>query len=89
MIVWGGSGDVDALNTGGRYRPGADTWSGVTSTVAPAARDWATVVWTGSEMIIWGGFNGTSYLNTGGRFNPAANTWTAVPVNGAPTGSRR
>src|SRR5262249_50185544 len=35
-------------------------------TNAPAARDFHTAVWTGSEMIVWGGYSG--FFNTGGRY---------------------
>jgi N-acetylneuraminic acid mutarotase len=53
----------------------------------PAARDYHTAVWTGTEMIVWGGVTAKgSYLNDGGRYNPAANAWTALPVAGAPAG---
>jgi N-acetylneuraminic acid mutarotase len=85
MIVWGGyyyyNGDVYYLSDGGRCNPVANSWKPVATNGAPAAREWHTVVWTGSEMIVWGGAgNGYSIgLNDGGRFNPAANSWTAVP----------
>jgi hypothetical protein len=43
------------LNDGGRYNPAANSWTAVPTTGAPAARDYHTAVWTGSEMIVWGG----------------------------------
>jgi N-acetylneuraminic acid mutarotase len=70
------------LNDGGRYNPAGNSWTAVTTTGAPAARDLHTAVWTGSEMIVWGGFG--SGLNDGGRYNPAGNSWTAVTTSGAP-----
>ena len=87
MIVWGGSyydGSDHYLTSGGRYDSAADTWTAVSTTGAPSAREWHTAVWTGSEMIVWGGWGG-SYLNDGGRYNPSANTWTAVSSTGAPS----
>ena len=55
MIVWGGVNATGYLNTGGRYDPGTDSWTATGTTGAPAARDYHTAVWTGSEMIVWGG----------------------------------
>src|SRR5205823_10086233 len=73
MIVWGGgtSGvSPTDFNTGGRYNPGADSWSATNIVNAPAERDSHTAVWTGSEMIVWGGAKGfTGPLGgTGGRY---------------------
>jgi N-acetylneuraminic acid mutarotase len=89
MIVWGGGGNGGPdRNDGGRYNPGANSWTAVTTTGAPSARNGHTAVWTGCEMIVWGGaesINGSfSYFNDGGRYNPAANSWTAVTTAGAP-----
>src|SRR6266513_3167356 len=61
-----------------------NTWTATSTTNAPAARDWHTAVWTGSEMIVWGGGNDTNYLNTGGRYNPSTNSWTATSATNAP-----
>src|SRR6266853_1757985 len=70
MIVWGGDvgGGNIYYNTGGKYNPITDGWTGTSITGAPAARYPHTAVWTGAEMIAWGGTNGTSYFNTGGRY---------------------
>ena len=89
MIVWGGSPDsgFSYLNTGGRYDPITDSWTATTLSNAPAAREYHTAVWTGSEMIVWGGWSGGSnYLNTGGRYNPSTNSWTATSLADAPAG---
>jgi hypothetical protein len=71
MILWGGvvSGPT-FLNTGGRYDPGADSWTATNTISAPEARAGHTAVWTGSEMIVWGGQSDNSpfLLNTGGRY---------------------
>lgn len=42
------------------------------------ARDFASVVWTGTEMLIWG--DGPE----GWRFNPSTNVWTAMATAGQP-----
>jgi N-acetylneuraminic acid mutarotase len=84
MIVWGGTPDgINALNTGGRYKPSTDSWTATSTTNAPVARFFHTAVWTGNEMIVWGGTNG-SPLNTGGRYNPSTNGWTTTSITNAP-----
>ena len=87
MIAWGGyffDGSDHYLNNGGRYNPTMDSWTGVSTTNVPDARNQHTAVWTGSEMIIWGGGNGSNGFNTGGRYNPGANNWTATSTINAP-----
>jgi hypothetical protein len=68
MIVWGGLGGSNALNTGGRYHPSTDSWTATSLTNAPSRRANHTAVWTGSEMIVWGGLANGSLINTGGRY---------------------
>lgn len=63
-----------------------DTWTAMSTTNAPAGREYHTAVWTGSEMIVWGGFNGSSYFNTGGRYNPSTDSWAATSTANAPVG---
>ncbi len=89
MIVWGGffSDGVNQyyFNSGGRYNPGADSWTATSTTNAPEPRYAQTAVWTGSQMIVWGG-NGSIHpvLNTGGRYNPSTDSWTATTTTDAP-----
>src|SRR5439155_23829353 len=84
MIVWGGGGEnFVELNTGGRYNPGADSWTATSITSAPEPRDGHTAVWTDSEMIVWGGctvgpFGCGNEFNTGGRYNPGTDSWIAT-----------
>jgi N-acetylneuraminic acid mutarotase len=63
-----------------------DTWTATTAVNAPAAREFHTAVWTGSEMIVWGGFNSSPpyRLNTGARYNPSTDSWTATTTTNAP-----
>ena len=76
MIVWGGYGGINSLNTGGTYNPATDSWTQTNMTNAPSPRDSHTSVWTGSEMIIWGGhqpanqLGAGTFFNTGGRYDP-------------------
>jgi hypothetical protein len=62
-----------------------DTWTPTSLTNVPAAREYHTAVWTGSEMIVWGGedING-DLVNTGGRYNPSTDSWTATSITNAP-----
>jgi N-acetylneuraminic acid mutarotase len=89
MIIWGGyfnNGSDNYLNTGGRYDPGADSWTATSTTNAPAGRELHTAVWSGSEMVVWGGSNNVSYFNTGGSYNPGTDSWTATNTTNAPDG---
>lgn len=72
MIIWGGynSGSSICYNNGAMYDPVNNSWSPVTTTSAPSARQYQTTVWTGSKMIVWGGA-GTDLnapVKTGGIF---------------------
>ena len=85
MVIWGGSYADPfpvGLNTGGRYNPGADSWTATTTTGAPSPRDSHSAVWTGSEMIIWDGL----FDQSGGRYNPVMDSWTATSTTNAPSG---
>ena len=95
MIVWGGSwSDLVGphyYNSGGRYDPVTDSWSGTGASGVPEPRDSHSAVWTGTEMIVWGGYywyGGDHYLNTGGRFNPVTGLWTATGGSSVPTARR-
>lgn len=84
MFVWGGrtggTGGGTVLNTGGRYHPGSNTWSTLSTVGAPVARMDHTAVWTGNAMIVWGG-NLASVgpaANTGGVYDPAADSWRST-----------
>jgi len=88
MVVWGGNSGYDGesidFNTGGRYDPVADTWYGITTNGAPAARYRHTAVVADGNMIVWGGYGG-DYLKTGGVYHPG-DSWTATSTTGAPSG---
>jgi N-acetylneuraminic acid mutarotase len=83
MIVWGGFTNRPEA-TGGRYDPATNSWSSVSTSVAPKARQDHVAVWTGSEMIVWGGSDGANSLVSGGRYDPATDTWTSMSLSGAP-----
>ena len=64
-----------------------DSWAPISSVNAPSARrfQYATNVWTGTDMIVWGG-DGSGNVNTGGIYNPAVDTWTPTSLVNAPEG---
>ena len=86
MVVWGGFlGGETYANSGGRYEPGGDLWTTVTTFAAPTARQSHSGIWTSTEMIVWGGFGTSGYLNTGGRYQPTSQLWNAVTTTDAPS----
>lgn len=70
MIVWGGSyygGSYHRLNDGSAYDPSALSWTALSSTNVPVARENHTAIWTDSKMIVWGGYSGVG-RNDGGVY---------------------
>lgn len=57
MVVWGGTPDSGGtiFDTGGGYDPGIDSWTPTSTTNAPSARYYHTVVWTGQSHGRMGG----------------------------------
>jgi len=84
MIVWGGLGTGDYVNTGHRYNPATDTWTptGVDAST-PAPRSDPTAVWTGTEMIVWGGrtYTPNGVYGSGGRYNPLTDSWSGIKTD--------
>ncbi len=74
MVVWGGIANpvwpFYTLDSGGRYDPATDTWSGTSQMFAPVARRAHRMVWTGSSVLIWGGWMepATAPTPTGGLY---------------------
>src|SRR5262249_55234906 len=87
MIVWGGTDDyyhfTNVFDTGGRYKPDADSWIATSLFNVPTARADHTTVWTGSEMIVWGGeISDLPYrLSSGGRYDPGTDSWRSTSTN--------
>ncbi len=91
LLIWGGSNSASAgapgLGDGAVYDPAHDSWTTMSATGAPSARQMASAVWTGTELIIWGGNSVSSpsaSLADGARYNPATNKWTALSMGAAP-----
>lgn len=85
MVIWGGWSGGSVLDTGSRYDPVTDTWSGISTVDAPSPRQGHATVWTGSEMLVWGGQrSGTTQFNDGGRYDPVADRWTPMSLDQAP-----
>lgn len=87
VVLWGGrttAGTVTNVSSGWLYDPVADSWSAMTASSPPAARELPFMQWNGSRVIVYGGSDETvaspSYYRTdGGIWDPVANTWTAIP----------
>ncbi len=88
MVVWGGYDYLTPatyFNDGGSYDPLTNTWTLVTTSGAPSARQAIQAVWSGSKMLVWAGGGNSGITNTGGAYNPVTNTWSAITTTGAPT----
>lgn len=85
MIVWGGEGEPGYWADGAAYEPETDTWSPISSSGAPAARNFHSAVWTGREMIVMGGHDASGPFRNGGRYDPATDRWAAIEIP-APAG---
>lgn len=92
MIVWGGwiggngyCGNV--VNDGFSYDVSANSWTAISSTNSPSARDGHRAVWTGSKMEILGGSNcsDTSTRGVWGSYDPSSGTWTSRNIMGSNT----
>jgi len=106
VIVWGGDVPVDdgtgtntvgmPTNTGARYKPSTGTWTAMSTTNAPVARDYPVARWTGTigKFVVWGGqvppppgVNAPdAFPQTGAMYSPASNSWTTMRNTGAPLG---
>lgn len=88
ILVWGGNAGAGVTNSGAALNPSSNTWTALSTTNAPAAREGHTAIWTGTEMIVASGRVPSTpsyiYLNSGGRYNPATNTWATISSSGAP-----
>jgi N-acetylneuraminic acid mutarotase len=90
MFVWGGQSAGNSANyygNGAMYNPNANSWEMVSSTNAPTARSFFSIVWTGSKVIIWGGYGSTSpnFRNDGKIYEPSTNTWANMSSVNAPS----
>ena len=87
LLLWGGTANGSAIDTGSRYDPATDSWAGISTRGAPSARAHHAAVWTGGEMIIWGGSRTqSSFVEDGGRYDPLSDTWRPINTTNAPLG---
>jgi hypothetical protein len=90
VVIWGGittAGLVHLSNAGWLYDPIADSWSTMGGTGAPAARQGAIVLWTGTHVVVWDGTDSSTTSFTsgwgqlpGGMWDPTGPTWTEIPA---------
>lgn len=80
-IVWDGSraviwGEDGSFGDGAAvFNPTDNSFSEVSTVLAPASKDQHVAIWTGSRMIVWGGTAGLR----GGSYDRIADTWEPVP----------
>ena len=86
MIIWGGNLGAGDTSDGFSYNPSTNSWSAISMTNAPSARDSHSAVWTGSKMVVFGGYSYSSstFFNDGGRYDPSGNTWQPISTTNAP-----
>ena len=85
LIVWGGGNENVDLNTGGRYNPATDTWSGISTGVnSPTGPHGLHFYMDGYGDDHLGGHGDSGDLNSGSRYNPSTDSWettsTAIGV---------
>jgi N-acetylneuraminic acid mutarotase len=91
ILLWGGLAASSAhQQTGFLYDPANDQWAPMSTVGAPAARSWASSVWTGEKLIVWGGCNGSmppcpNFFGDGAIYDLALDTWTPMSAAGAPS----
>lgn len=87
-IFWGGGDGASLSSAGYRYNPTTDSWTTMTTTGTPTARQYHVAAWVGTEFVIWGGKGpsgpGATFFNDGGRYNPTTDTWTSIASTGSP-----
>lgn len=82
-------GNVSLCSSSVSYNFQSNTWLPTTTTLAPSARQWETLVWTGSKMILWGGYDSFGDTNSGSQYDPVADSWTATSLVGGNVPSAR
>ena len=93
MIVWGGKpfpnsagSAMGETNEGAIYDPYQNSWTAISLTGAPTARNNHTAVWADDRMIVFGGQENAvrSIKGSGGIYDPASGTWQAYSLEMAP-----
>ena len=90
ILIWGGAGDSNWLNSGARYKYSVARWNQISTNGAPSARCGQSAVWTGSQWLIWGGYEQSSnplgtMVQSGGVYEPSNDRWTPLPTHGSPS----
>jgi N-acetylneuraminic acid mutarotase len=97
LYVWGGAtkadfthGMLEVASDGAILDADTGAWSPMVSDGAPAAREYATTLWTGAGLFVWGGVapgaspGGNVPLGDGGFYDASKNRWHALATVGAP-----
>jgi hypothetical protein len=79
--------DLDAVETTAVSRPAsASSWELVPHPEW-SDRDWASLVWSGTELIVWGGSDGATEVTDGWAYDPDSGMMHRIPDSGR-TGGR-
>lgn len=83
-IVWGGRvPGVKYVGTGAMFDPALNSWTPISGSGAPSARDEFQAVWIGDRMFLYGGINGAGALDGGWLYNPATDQWSQINSEGS------
>lgn len=87
-IVWGGDNAAENgfLGTGAVFDPVLNTWTPMSTTDAPVARNEFQCVWVGDRMWLYGGNNGggVGTLTEGYYYNPTTDQWSQFSTANGP-----
>ena len=93
MIVWGGASDDTGngmTNRGDRYDPVTDSWTIMSASGAPGARQSEAGAWAGDRFMVWGGADSFSLVyDDGAVYDPVTDSWVATSTIGAPSERHR
>jgi hypothetical protein len=87
FLVWGGTGEVGELESGGQLLFSGGTpsqWLPISLIGAPSARSGHTAVWTGTALAVWGGQHSGTVLGDGALYSPQINGWKSMSPTDAP-----
>ncbi len=87
-IVWGGMNAAENgfLGTGAMFDPVLNTWTPMSTSGAPAARNEFQCIWLGDRMWLFGGNNngGFGTLTDGFYYNPTTDQWSSFNTANGP-----
>jgi hypothetical protein len=83
-VLW--AVDLDAVETTSVSRPAEESEWALVPHPEWSDRDWASLVWTDTELIVWGGFDGGDEVRDGWAYQPSTGIMHRVPESASPGG---